>query len=107
MVLVPLGPTGQRRDEAVFQLLDVLVLVHQDPAESRQQPLPLFVCFVRSHAPALEQLYRFLENIVEDGLGLSLRLFYRTGECRPRQSHGEGMTGKHRYSAGIVPYQVV
>ena len=75
--------------------------VHEDPAESGQQPLSLFVRLVGSGVPPLDQIYGLLKDIVEDGVGLAFRRFDGTGECRPRQPHGEGVAGKNGNPAGV------
>ena len=59
------GPAGQRRDQLVLVRVDVLVLVHQDPAKAREEPLALLVRFLRDQTLPAQQGHRLLHHLAE------------------------------------------
>ena len=82
VLVLPRAP-GQRRDQVVLRRIDILILVHQDPAEPGQEPVPLLVGFLRRQALATQQRHRTAHHFVEHAVVGSLRA---AGEARA----GEG-----------------
>ena len=47
-ILIFQSPSGKCRYQLVLIRANVLVFIYQEPAETREEPFPLIVCFLRS-----------------------------------------------------------
>ena len=104
------GAAGQRRDQVVLLLLNVLVLVHQDPPESGHDAVPLLVGLRTVGALALQNSGGLDENVVEEvGLcpaaGWHSLLAAREGPAG--DAHGKGVAGHHDNTPGFLPDKLV
>ena len=97
------GPAGQRRYQLVLIRVDVLVLVHENPAKSRKKPLALLVRLLREQPLAPQQRHRLPHHLLER---LAVGAFRPTAEARAGQPHGKAVAGEHRHSASIIANQV-
>ena len=103
-ILIFKRPTGKGRYQRVLICGDVLVFIHQDPAESRKKSLPPLVRFLRLQSLAPQQFYsraqHISKRIVVD------RLAFTILKTDADQSHGKCVTGKHGYATGVVADQI-
>ena len=102
VVLVGQGAAGQGRDQLVLLRADVLVFVHEYPAETGQQPRPLLIGVVRRQPGAPQQVHRLPEYLSE---GVVVQAFRAPAEAGTHQPHGKAVTGEHGHASGVVAEQ--
>ena len=103
VLVLPRAPS-ERRDQVVLRPVDVLILVHQYPAEPCQKPLPLLIGLFRQQALAAQQRCRAAHHLIEHLVVGSLG---PASEARAREPHGEPVAGEHGHAARVVADQRV
>ena len=102
VVFVGEGAARQRRDQGVLFGADVLIFVHEDPAEPRQQTCPVLVRIVRRQPFAAQHIHGLAQHRVERIVVQPLGAAAETGAD---QAHGESVTRQDRDALGVVADQ--
>ena len=102
VVFVGEGAACQRRDQCVLSGADVLIFVHEDPAEPRQQTCPVFVRIVWRQPFPTQQVHGLAQHRVER---IVVRPLGAATETGADQAHGEPVARQDRDALGVVADQ--
>ena len=93
VILLGQGPARQGGNQVVLVRSNVLVLVHQYPAETRQQSRPVLVGLAGRQALTSQEGRRLLHQLPEIPF---VQAVCAPGEAGAHQPHGQGVAGQYR-----------
>ncbi|EXI70724.1 MAG: hypothetical protein AW07_03854 [Candidatus Accumulibacter sp. SK-11] len=97
----------QGADQRVLLWSDVLVFVHQDPAQAAQKSLALFVGVLGGQFVAAQQRHRLLAHGLQRGLETAVgEQPLAAGEAGANQPHRQGVTGQDVDRPPVVADQI-
>ena len=101
--VLPERSPGERRYQVILVRTDVLVFIHQDPAEPSQKPLPPFVRLLRRQTLAAQKFHRAADHLAEH---LGVGTLCPAGEAGAGQPHRQGMASQNGHAPRVIADQV-